>query len=74
MKVACEFFVEMETDKAVYVATRIGEANNTTNYNWLPKSACEIEEFVQTVNAIGEPKSYGKRVIAIEQWLARKIK
>lgn len=74
MKVCCEYYVEKETAKAVFVATQIGECHNTTKYNWLPKSACEIEEFVQTVNALGEPQTYGKRVIAVEQWLLRKIK
>lgn len=74
MKVSCDFRIEKEKEKAVYAEVKMGECNNTTKYNWLPKSACEIEEFVQTVNALGEPKSYGKRVVAIEQWLARKIK
>lgn len=66
-----EFAVERETDKAVYVCTQAGYANNTTKYKWLPKSACKIEEFVQTVNqATNEPETYGKRVIEVADWLA----
>ena len=70
-----EFVVERETDKAVYVCTQIGYANNTTKYKWLPKSACKIEEFVQTVNqATNEPETYCKVVIEVANWLAYKIK
>lgn len=68
-----EFAVERETEKAVYVCTQQGYAGNTTQYKWLPKSACTIEEFVQTVNAFNEPETYGKRVLEIADWLARKI-
>lgn len=74
MKVSCEFRIEKETGKAVYAEVKTGECQNTTKYKWLPKSACEIQEFIQTVNALGEPETYGKRVVAIEVWLLRKIK
>lgn len=74
MKVSCEFIVERETEKAVYVCTQVGYAPNTERYKWLPKSACEIQEFVQTFNSVtNEPETYGKRVIAIEEWLRKKI-
>lgn len=70
-----DFLIERETEKAVYCEVKTGEARNTTKYAWLPKSACKIEEFVQTVNAVtGEPQTYGKRVIAVAKWLARKLK
>ena len=70
-----EFTVERETKKAVYVCTQQGYAPNTTRYKWLPKSACKIEEFVQTLNpATNEPATYGKRVIEVEDWLARNLK
>lgn len=73
MKISVEFPIERETEKAVYVCTRVGYAPNTTKYAWLPKSACTIEAFVQTVNALNEPETYGRRVVAIESWLAQKI-
>lgn len=69
-----ECAIEKETEKAVYVCTQQGYAGNTTRYTWLPKSACKIEEFVQTVNpATNKPQTYGKRVVAIAEWLWRKI-
>lgn len=69
-----EFTVEKETEKAVYVCTQQGYANNTTSYKWLPKSACKIEKFVQTVNPVtNEPQTYGKRVIEVANWFARKF-
>lgn len=74
MKQSCDFRIEKETEKAVYVEVKLGECQNTTKYKWLPKSACEIQEFVATVNALGEPETYGKRVVEIEEWLARKIR
>lgn len=75
MKVSCDFLIERETEKAVYVCTQVGFAQNTERYKWLPKSACEIQEFVQTVNpATNKPETYGKRVVAIEEWLLGKIK
>ena len=74
MKLSCDFRIEMETEKAVYAEVRTGWCQNTTKYKWLPKSACEIQTFVQTVNALGEPETYGKRVVKIEEWLARKIR
>lgn len=74
MKQSCDFRIENETEKAVYAEVKTGECQNTTKYKWLPKSACEIQEFIQTVNALGEPETYGKRVVAIEVWLLRKIK
>lgn len=64
----------METKKAVYAEVKTGECVNTTKYAWLPKSACEIQTFVQTANAFNEPETYGKRVVAIEAWLAKQIK
>lgn len=73
MKQSCDFRIEKETEKAVYAEVKTGWCANTTKYRWLPKSACEIQEFVQTVNALGEPETYWKRVIAIEAWLAREI-
>lgn len=70
-----DFIVERETDKAVYVCTQMGYAQNTTKYKWLPKSACKIQKFVQTVNpATNEPETYGKRVVEIANWLAYQIK
>lgn len=70
-----DFEIIKETDKAVYVCTQVGYGYNTTHYDWLPKSACEIQEYVQTVNqATGEPETFGKRVVAIALWLAKKIK
>lgn len=74
MKVSCEFPVERETEKAVYVEFKTGECFNTTKHAWLPKSACEIQTYVQTVNAYNQPLTYGKRIIAVEQWILRKIK
>lgn len=75
MKLRCDFRIEKETERAVYAEVKTGECNNTTKYKWLTKSACEIEEFVQTLNqATNVPETYGKRVVAIESWLARKIK
>lgn len=75
MKISCSFCIEKETERAVYAEVKTGECNNTRKYKWLPKSACEIEEFVQTLNqATNAPETYGKRVVAIESWLARKIK
>lgn len=73
MKTVCDFNVLKETDKAVYAEVKTGECQNTTKYVWLPKSACEIQEFVQTVNALDEPATYGKRVVEIELWLYKKI-
>lgn len=73
MKVSCHFRIEKETEKAVYAEVKTGECLNTTKYMWLPKSACEIETFVQTVNMLGEPETYGKQVVAIESWLMKKI-
>ena len=74
MKQSCDFRIEKETEKAVYAEVKTGYCVNTTKYKWLPKSACEIQTFVSTVNACtNEPETYGKRVIAIEAWLASKI-
>lgn len=74
MKVSCDFRIEKEKEKAVYAEVKMGECQNTTKYKWLPKSACDIQEFVQTVNAFNEPKTYGKRVVAIEAWLLAQIR
>lgn len=74
MKVCCDFRIEIETEKAVYAEVKMGECLNTTKYMWLPKSACEMQSFVQTVNAFDEPETYGKRVVAIEAWLMKKIR
>lgn len=74
MKVSCNFRVDKETEKAVYAEVKTGECLNTTKCMWLPKSACEIETFVQTVNMLDEPETYGKRVVAIEVWLMKKIR
>jgi hypothetical protein len=75
MMLRCDFTIEKETDKAVYVCTHEGYAPNTTRHKWLPKSACKIEVFVQTLNqATNEPETYGKRVVEIESWLAKKIR
>ena len=74
MLVSCEYRIERETEKAVYAEIQTGECNNTTRYSWLPKSAIEIETFVQTVNqATNQPETYGKRVVKIAQWLYKKI-
>lgn len=74
MKVCCDFRIEKETEKAIFVEVKTGECINTTKYAWLPKSACEIETFVQSVNMFDEPETYGKRVVAIEVWLMKKIR
>lgn len=74
MKVCCDFRIERETEKAIYAEVKTGECINTTKYAWLPKSACEIETFVQSVNMLDEPETYGKRVVAIEVWLMKKIR
>ena len=74
MKINCEFLIEKETEKAIYAEVKTGECQNTTKYMWLPKSACEIQSFVQTLNSFNEPKTYGKRIVAIEAWLMRKIR
>ena len=74
MKVCCDFRIERETEKAIFVEVKTGECINTTKYAWLPKSACEIETFVQSVNMLDEPEKYGKRVVAIEVWLMKKIR
>ena len=74
MKVCCDFRIERETEKAIFVEVKTGECINTTKYAWLPKSACEIETFVQSVNMLDEPETYGKRVVGIEAWLMKKIK
>lgn len=72
---SCSFPIEKETEKAVYCEVRAGWAPNTTKYVWLPKSACEIQEYVATVNAATkEPETYGKRVVAIKDWLAYKLR
>jgi hypothetical protein len=69
------FEIEKETDKAVYVCTRMGCANNTTKHQWLPKSALKIDTYVATINPVtNEPETYGKRVVGIAEWLARKIR
>ena len=69
------FLIERETEKAVFCEVRSGYAHNTTRYAWLPKSACEFEEYVETVNPVtNEPKTYGKYVSAIADWLARKLR
>lgn len=72
--ISVDFYVDKETEKAVYVCVKEGYAPNTTIYKWLPKSACEIEEYVSTVDAFNQPKTYGKRVVAIADWLEKKIK
>ena len=74
MKLSCDFRIEKETEKAIYAEVKTGECQNTTKFKWLPKSACKIQEFIQTVNAFGEPETYGKRVVEIEEWLANKIR
>lgn len=74
MKLSCDFRIEKETEKAVYAEVHTGWFVGGKKYKWLPKSACEIQTFVSTINAYtNEPETYGKRVIAIEAWLARKI-
>lgn len=63
-----------ETDKAVYVCTQMGCAINTTNYQWLPKSGVKIDTYVATINPVtNEPETYGRRVVGISKWLARKV-
>lgn len=74
MRVSCEFPVERETEKAVYVEFKTGECFNTTKHAWLPKSACEIQTYVQTVNAYNQPLTYGKLVVKIDTWLLKKLK
>ena len=75
MKVSCEFPIAMETKKAVYAEVKTGYSIYTTKYAWLPKSACEIQTFVQTVNPVtNKPETYGKQVVAIEAWLAKKLR
>ena len=74
MKVCCDFRIERETEKAIFVEVKTGECINTTKYAWLPKSACEIQTIVQTLNAFNEPETYSKRVVGIEAWLLKKIK
>lgn len=74
MKLSCDFRIEKETENAVYAEVKTGWCANTTKFKWLPKSAFEIQKFIQTVNALGEPETYGKRVVGIEEWLARKIR
>ena len=65
-----DWVVERETEKAVQCMVKSGECHNVERYAWLPKSACEIEEFVATVNgATGEPETYGKRVVAVAMWV-----
>nr|DAR59232.1 MAG TPA: hypothetical protein [Caudoviricetes sp.] len=72
MMLSCDFRIERETEKAVYAEVKTGECGNTTRYQWLPKSAIEMETFVQTVNqATNKPETYGKRVVAIESWLKK---
>ena len=72
--VSCDYTVERETDKAVYCEVKSGYARNTTKYKWLPKTACVIETFVATVDALNNPKEYGKRVTAVAEWLAKAIR
>lgn len=74
MKQSCDFRIEKETEKAVYAEVKMGWCHNTTRYMWLPKSACEFQEFVATVNALDEPETYGKRVVGVETWLMAKIR
>lgn len=69
-----EFEIIKETEKAVYVCTQVGYGHNTTHYEWFPKSACEFQEFVATLDAFDNPATYGKRVVAIADWLAKKIR
>ena len=73
MKVSCDYRIEKETEKAVYAEVKTGWCANTTKYMWLPKSACEIETYVESVDAFKQPKTYGKRVVAVELWLYKKI-
>lgn len=74
MKLSCHFPIERETEKAVYAEVQSGECQNTTKYAWLPKSACEIQTFVQTVNALNEPETYCKRVVAVSPWLLKQLR
>ena len=70
-----DYEVLEETTKAVCVCTQLGYAPNTTRFKWLPKSACKIEEFIQTLNqATNEPETYGKRVVEVASWLAKEIR
>ena len=66
--------IEKETDKAYYVRIKSGECSNVERYTWIPKSQCKIQEYVQTYNALMEPETYGKRIIALARWIANKNK
>ncbi len=68
------FNVEKETNKAVYVCVQMGCALNTTKYQWLPKSAVALDTYVAIVNPVtNSPETYGKRVVGVADWLARKM-
>ena len=66
--------IEKETEKAYFVQIKFGNCSNVEKYAWIPKSQCKIQEYVATYNALNEPETYGKRIIAIAQWLASKYK
>ena len=72
--VSCNYIIDRETEKAVYCEVKTGYAPNTTKYKWLPKSACTIETYVSTLDALNNPKTYGKRVVAVAGWLANAIR
>lgn len=69
------YVVERETEKAVQICVFEGHFEWQSKYIWLPKSACEFQEFVATVNpCTNQPETYGKRVVAVAKWLAYKNK
>lgn len=68
-----DFVIERETEKAYLAQVRTGYCQNTQREKWIPKKCCVTQCYVATVNLItGQPKSYGKRIVEIKDWFARK--
>ena len=68
------FPIEKETEKAYYVQTKSGNCSNVERYAWIPKSACKVQEYVATYNALDEPETYGKTVVEVAEWWVIKNK
>ena len=66
------FEIIKETEKAYFIQTKFGNCSNVEKFTWIPKSVCETTEYVATYNALNEPETYGKRIIKVAAWWARK--
>lgn len=63
-----DYPIDKETEKAVYCEVKSGYASNTTKYMWIPKSVCETQIYVQTVDNDNNPERFGYRVITVKEW------